>query len=83
MISCAFILKHLEWLDKVMKDDILCSGKESHELIIGFEYIRLAEILLNSLQMLIKKLESDSYCMNYSSFFRIASFRKMVKKWRE
>ncbi len=80
MISCAFILKHLEWLDKVMKDDILCSGKESHELIIGFEYIRLAEILLNSLQMLIKKLESDSYCMNYSSFFQDCFFQKNGEK---
>lgn len=76
MISCAFILKHLEWLDKVIKNDFLVEGQESDKLKKGFDYIQLAEILLSALKMLIRKLESDSYCMNYSSFFQDCFFKK-------
>lgn len=76
MISCAFILKHLEWLDKVLADGIRVRGEKSDVFSRGFDYIRLSEILLNALRALIKKLESDSYCMNYSSFFQDCFFRK-------
>lgn len=75
MISCAFILKHLEWFDRVMKEDFFVLEK-SKKLNRGFGYIRLAEILLSALKMLINKLESDSYCMNYSSFFQDCFFKK-------
>lgn len=75
MLSCAFIIKHINWLLNVLENYFINKSiPDENNFDIGFKYLRLAEVILKHFENLIASIEADTYCMNYSSFFQDCFF---------
>lgn len=75
MLSCAFIIKHINWLLNVLENSFINKSiPDENNFDIGFKYLRLAEVILKHFENLIASIEADTYCMNYSSFFQDCFF---------
>lgn len=75
MLSCAFIIKHINWLLNVLENSFINKSiPDENNFDTGFKYLRLAEVILKHFENLIASIEADTYCMNYSSFFQDCFF---------
>ena len=75
MLSCAFIIKHINWLLNVLENSFINKSiPDENNFDTGFKYLRQAEVILKHFENLIASIEADTYCMNYSSFFQDCFF---------
>lgn len=71
VFSCSFIIKHLEWVLKELKD--VSSKKDLGKY--GFELRTLADWLLNAFENLLMSIEDNTYCINFASLYQDSFYR--------